>query len=237
MAKATGASRARGVAPGGSRGGVRDPRDRDELEGAGAPRRLARARASRERGRARTPSTAAKSTKLAVTRADVIAADSVERREDRVRRSDRRRRGGEAILGQGPGAFETSSPPASPGSRGAITLFESQGIAIEDVAAAKTVYERGRGKGAEENRCLAVRKAAKSSRPRLRAIGSRSSWFRCSEQPPGVSSAGFPYLQQSRLGDVPRSVSPISSGWARGSSMPATSSRLGLRGERRFGGR
>ena len=29
----------------------------------------------------------------------------------------------------------------------AITLFESQGIAIEDVAAAKLVYERGRKQG------------------------------------------------------------------------------------------
>jgi len=30
---------------------------------------------------------------------------------------------------------------------GAITLFESQGIAIEDVAAAKVVYEKGREQG------------------------------------------------------------------------------------------
>jgi len=83
---------------------------------------------------------------LAVTRADVIAADSVEQAKIEC---------GElaAVVDAGKLSWESvrelSDVVVSGITRkpGAITLFESQGIAIEDVAVAKVVYERGRERG------------------------------------------------------------------------------------------
>jgi ornithine cyclodeaminase/alanine dehydrogenase-like protein (mu-crystallin family) len=83
---------------------------------------------------------------LAVTRADVIAADSVEQAKiecgDLVAVVEAGRLSWERVreLGDIVAAGFERGPEA-------ITLFESQGIAIEDVAAAKVVYERGREQG------------------------------------------------------------------------------------------
>lgn len=82
----------------------------------------------------------------AVTRADVIAADSVE--QAKLECGDLA-----AVVESGKlsweGVKELGNLVASgfTRERGAITLFESQGIAIEDVAAAKVVYEKGREQG------------------------------------------------------------------------------------------
>jgi ornithine cyclodeaminase/alanine dehydrogenase-like protein (mu-crystallin family) len=86
----------------------------------------------------------------AVLRADVIAADSVE--QARIECGDLA-----AVVEAGKLSWEdvrelpdliASGFPRDPK---AITLFESQGIAIEDVAAAKVVYERGRELGRGKN--------------------------------------------------------------------------------------
>ncbi len=83
---------------------------------------------------------------LAVTRADFIAADSVE--QAILECGDLA-----AVVEAGKLAWqsvhELSGVVASGFTRkpGAITLFESQGIALEDVAAAKVVYEKGREQG------------------------------------------------------------------------------------------
>jgi ornithine cyclodeaminase/alanine dehydrogenase-like protein (mu-crystallin family) len=82
----------------------------------------------------------------AVTRADVIAADSVEAAKIEC---------GDLVAAVEAGKLswdrvrELSDIVAFGFTREAraITLFESQGIAIEDVAAAKTVYERGVAEG------------------------------------------------------------------------------------------
>ena len=80
---------------------------------------------------------------LAVTRADFIAADSVEQAKlecgDLVAVVEAGKLSWERVK-------ELGDVVASGFTRGPedITLFESQGIAIEDVAAAKVVYERGR---------------------------------------------------------------------------------------------
>jgi ornithine cyclodeaminase/alanine dehydrogenase-like protein (mu-crystallin family) len=83
---------------------------------------------------------------MAVTRADLIAADSVE--QAKIECGDLA-----AVVDAGKldwGSVRELSdlvvygydrPP------GGVTLFESQGIGIEDVAAAKIVYERGREQG------------------------------------------------------------------------------------------
>jgi ornithine cyclodeaminase/alanine dehydrogenase-like protein (mu-crystallin family) len=82
----------------------------------------------------------------AVTRADVIAADSVEAAKIEC---------GDLVAAVEAGKLswdrvrELSDIVAFGFTREAraITLFESQGIAIEDVAVAKTVYERGVAEG------------------------------------------------------------------------------------------
>jgi ornithine cyclodeaminase/alanine dehydrogenase-like protein (mu-crystallin family) len=82
----------------------------------------------------------------AVTRADVIAADSVE--QAKIECGDLA-----AVVEAGKLSWERvrelGDLLASGFARraGEVTLFESQGIAIEDVAAAKVVYERGRAEG------------------------------------------------------------------------------------------
>jgi ornithine cyclodeaminase/alanine dehydrogenase-like protein (mu-crystallin family) len=82
----------------------------------------------------------------AVTRADVIAADSVE--QARIECGDLA-----AVVEAGKLSWdnvrELGDIVASGFTRGAadVTLFESQGIALEDVAAAKVVYERGLSEG------------------------------------------------------------------------------------------
>jgi ornithine cyclodeaminase/alanine dehydrogenase len=82
----------------------------------------------------------------AVTRADVIAADSVE--QAKIECGDLA-----AVVEAGKLSWdnvrELGDIVASGFTRGAadVTLFESQGIAIEDVAAAKVVYERGLSEG------------------------------------------------------------------------------------------
>jgi ornithine cyclodeaminase/alanine dehydrogenase-like protein (mu-crystallin family) len=83
---------------------------------------------------------------LVVTRADLIAADSVEQAKIEC---------GElaSVVDAGKLSWESvrelSDVVVSGFTRKpeAITLFESQGIAIEDVAVAKLVYERGRERG------------------------------------------------------------------------------------------
>ncbi len=83
---------------------------------------------------------------LAVTRADVIAADSVE--QAMIECGDL-----VAVVEAGKLSWESVRELGNVVAHGidrapeAITLFESQGIAIEDVAAAKVVYERGREQG------------------------------------------------------------------------------------------
>jgi len=83
---------------------------------------------------------------LAVTRADVIAADSVEQAKiecgDLVAVVEAGKLSWERVKELGD--VVASGFPRGPE---AITLFESQGIAIEDVAAAKVVYEKGREQG------------------------------------------------------------------------------------------
>jgi ornithine cyclodeaminase/alanine dehydrogenase-like protein (mu-crystallin family) len=82
----------------------------------------------------------------AVTRADFIAADSVE--QAKIECGDLA-----AVVEAGKLSWERvkelGDVVASGFARGHddITLFESQGIAIEDVAAAKVVYEKGREQG------------------------------------------------------------------------------------------
>jgi ornithine cyclodeaminase/alanine dehydrogenase len=82
----------------------------------------------------------------AVTRADFIAADSVE--QAKIECGDLA-----AVVEAGKLSWEKvkemGDVVASGFTRGPrdITLFESQGIAIEDVAVAKTVYEKGREQG------------------------------------------------------------------------------------------
>jgi alanine dehydrogenase len=81
-----------------------------------------------------------------VTRADVIAADSVE--QARIECGDL-----VAVVEAGKLSWESVRELGDIVANGferapeAITLFESHGIAIEDVAAAKVVYERGREQG------------------------------------------------------------------------------------------
>jgi ornithine cyclodeaminase/alanine dehydrogenase len=83
---------------------------------------------------------------LAVTRADVIAADSVE--QAKIECGDL-----VAVVEAGKLSWERVKELGDLIASGfirepeGITLFESQGIAIEDVAAAKVVYERGREQG------------------------------------------------------------------------------------------
>jgi ornithine cyclodeaminase/alanine dehydrogenase-like protein (mu-crystallin family) len=83
---------------------------------------------------------------LAATRADVIAADSVE--QAKIECGDL-----VAVVEAGKLSWESVRELGDVVAQGidrapeAITLFESQGIAIEDVAAAKVVYERGREQG------------------------------------------------------------------------------------------
>jgi ornithine cyclodeaminase/alanine dehydrogenase-like protein (mu-crystallin family) len=81
-----------------------------------------------------------------VTRADVIAADSVEQAKiecgDLVAVVEAGKLSWERVKELGD--VVASGFPRGPE---AITLFESQGIAIEDVAAAKVVYEKGREQG------------------------------------------------------------------------------------------
>jgi ornithine cyclodeaminase/alanine dehydrogenase-like protein (mu-crystallin family) len=82
----------------------------------------------------------------AVTRADVIAADSVEQAKiecgDLIAAVESGKLSWESVRELGD--IVVKGFDRAPG---AITLFESQGIAIEDVAAAKVVYERGRERG------------------------------------------------------------------------------------------
>jgi ornithine cyclodeaminase/alanine dehydrogenase-like protein (mu-crystallin family) len=87
---------------------------------------------------------------VAVTRADVIAADSVE--QAKIECGDLI-----AVVETGKLSWESVRELSDIVAAGfdrapeAITLFESQGIAIEDVAAAKVVYERGREQGRGRN--------------------------------------------------------------------------------------